>query len=110
MNFSTCIQEISKCLKSIVNNSVTEYDEEKWNERKNTIALNVTSTASINCHSKKVREPYILHAVLLVIMLLLIIYYCLMLSCKTKTCNKRWKIINFKKFVLKIVRVIISMT
>ena len=30
-------------------------------------------TASINCHSKKVRESYILHTVLLVIILLLII-------------------------------------
>ena len=33
---------------------------------------NVTSTASINCRSKKVRDYYILHTVLLVIMLILI--------------------------------------
>ena len=39
----------------------------------NTIAANVTSTALINCHSKKVRDCYILHTVLLVIILLLII-------------------------------------
>ena len=39
----------------------------------NTIATNVTSTASINCHSKKVRDWYILHAVLLVIILLLVV-------------------------------------
>ena len=39
----------------------------------NTIATNVTSTASINCHSIKVRESYILHTVLLAIILLLII-------------------------------------
>ena len=39
----------------------------------NAIAINVTSTTSINCHSKKVRDCYILHAVLLVIILLLII-------------------------------------
>ena len=43
---------------------------------KNTIATNVTSTASINCYSKKVRykiDCYIVHIVLLVIILLLII-------------------------------------
>ena len=42
----------------------------------NTIATNVTSTASINCHSKKVRykiDCCIVHIVLLVIILLLII-------------------------------------
>ena len=39
----------------------------------NTIATNVTSTASINCHIKKVRDCYILHMVLLVFILLLII-------------------------------------
>ena len=40
---------------------------------KKTIATNVTSTASINCHSIKVRDCYILHTVLLAIILLLII-------------------------------------
>ena len=39
----------------------------------NTIATNVTSTASVNCHSKKVKDCYILHTVLLAVMLLLII-------------------------------------
>ena len=39
----------------------------------NTIATNVTSTVSINCHSKKVRGWYILLIVLLVIILLLLI-------------------------------------
>ena len=39
----------------------------------NTIATNVTSSASINCHSKKVMDCYILHTVLLVTILLLII-------------------------------------
>ena len=39
----------------------------------NIIAVNVMNTDSINCHSKKVRDCYILHAVLLVIILLLII-------------------------------------
>ena len=42
-----------------------------------TIATNVTSTASINCHCKKIRDCYILHTVLLVIILqLIIIIFC----------------------------------
>ena len=39
----------------------------------NTIATNVLSTASINCHSKKVRDYYILRTVLSVTIILLII-------------------------------------
>ena len=39
----------------------------------NIIATNVTSTAPINFHSKKVRDCYILHTVSLVVILLLII-------------------------------------
>ena len=35
----------------------------------NTIATTVTSSASINCHSKNVKDCYILHIVLLVIIL-----------------------------------------
>ena len=42
-------------------------------KKTNTIATNVTSIASINCHSKKVTDCCILHTVLLVIILLLII-------------------------------------
>ena len=42
-------------------------------KERNTIATNVTITASINCHSKKVKDCYILHTVLLVIILLLIV-------------------------------------
>ena len=42
-------------------------------KKKNTIATNVTNTAFINCHSKKNRDCYIIHAVLLVILLLLIV-------------------------------------
>ena len=40
---------------------------------KKTIATNVTSTAAINCYSKKVRDCYNLHTILLAIILLLII-------------------------------------
>ena len=39
----------------------------------NTIATNVTSATSINCHSKKVKDCNILHTVLLTIILILII-------------------------------------
>ena len=39
----------------------------------NIIAANVTSTVSINCHTKKVRDCHILLTVLLVIILLFII-------------------------------------
>ena len=38
----------------------------------------LTSNASINCHSKKVRDCYTLHTFLLVIILLLIIINALM--------------------------------
>ena len=39
----------------------------------NNIATNVTSTVSINCHGKKVRDCYILQTVVLAIVLLLVI-------------------------------------
>ena len=60
-NPSTCICENKKYLKSIADTLAN-----------NTIATNVTSTASINFHSKKVKNCYILKTVLLVIILLLI--------------------------------------
>ena len=41
-------------------------------KKKNAIAANVASTAYINCHSKNIRDRYILHPVLLVIILLLV--------------------------------------
>ena len=87
-NPRTCICENSKYLKSIVNTSATECDAniiaidyvstKKANiitiKETKTIATNVTSIASINCHSKKeVRDGHILDTVLLTIILLLII-------------------------------------
>ena len=69
--------------------------QEKYYSKKNKKTPNVTSTAPTNCHSEKVRVCYILHTIWLVIILVLIIV---------------WKIMNFKKFVLKLVRVIISRT
>ena len=71
--------KISKYLKSIADTSVIECDElitvmDIVSAKKtNAIGTNVMSTASINCHRKKVRDCYILHSVLLVITLLLII-------------------------------------
>ena len=76
-NPSTCICENSKYLKSASDTSVTECDEiiivMNNVSTKKTIATNVMSTASVNCHSIKVRDCYILHTVLLAIILLLII-------------------------------------
>ena len=53
-------------------------------KKTNTIATNVTSTASINCHSKKVSGCYVLHTVLLAIILLLIITIICYLYAKQK--------------------------
>ena len=78
-NLSTCICENSKYLQSVIDTSVNECAEIITVmdivsvKMTNTIAINVTSTASINRHSKKVRDSYILHTVLLVIILILII-------------------------------------
>ena len=81
-NPSTCACETMKYSKSIADTSVIEYDEIisvmyiVSTKMANTIATNVTSTASVNCHSKNVRykiDCYILHTVLLAIILLLII-------------------------------------
>ena len=69
----------SKYLKSIANISVIQCDEIitvtdiESIKKTNTIALNFMSTASKNCHRKKVRDYSILHTVLLAIILLLII-------------------------------------
>ena len=69
----------SKYLRSTTDTSMTECDkiitvmDIVSTRKKNTIAANVTGTASINCHSKNVRYCYILHTVLSVNILLLII-------------------------------------
>ena len=78
-NPSTCICENRKYLKSIEDTSAIKSDEIITvadilsTKMTNTIATNGTSTASINYHSKIVRDSYILHTVLLIIILLLII-------------------------------------
>ena len=65
----------SKDLKSVTDTSVTECDEIiiVMDSSKKIIATNFKSTASINCHSIKVIDCYVLHTVLLGIILLLII-------------------------------------
>ena len=66
------ITSVTKCDEVVI---VMDFASTK---KTNTIATNVTSTASINFQSKKLRGCYILHAVLSVIMLLfvsVIIYY-----------------------------------
>ena len=73
----------------------------------NIIATNITSTALINCHNKKVRDCYILHTVLLVILLLLIIIICYYYA-KQKVIKMENN--EFKNILLRIVRVIIFMT
>ena len=61
-NLSTCISENSKYLKNVSNTSVTKCDEIRIvmdivsTKKTNTIATNVANTASINCHSKEVRD------------------------------------------------------
>ena len=85
-NPRTCICENSKYLKSVAGTSVTVCDEIVifMNiisiKRTNTIAIKMTNTTatytsspSINCRSKKVRDCYIPHTVLLVTILILII-------------------------------------
>ena len=78
-NPSTCICENSKCSKSVADTSFTKCDEIVIVmdivsiKKTETIATNVTSTASINFHHEKVRDCHIWHTVLLVIVLLLII-------------------------------------
>ena len=112
-NRSKCISENSKSLRSDADTSVTECDEviivmdNLSTKNRNTIATNVTSTASTNWHSRKIRGCYILHTVFLLIILILIIVICYQYP-KQKV--EKWKIMDFKKFLLKIVRVIISMT
>ena len=71
-NTNTCICENSKYLKGFADTSVTEFGEivivmnNLSTKNQNTIKANVTSTASINCHSKKLRDCYISHIVLLI--------------------------------------------
>ena len=75
-------------------------------KKTNTIATNVTSTASINCHSKK-RKRLLYCAYSFISDHINIHNYYFLLLFKTKRNNIKWKIMNLKRFVLKIVHVII---
>ena len=72
-NPSTCTYDNSKYLKNVVDTSVITYDEIislmdiVSTKNANTIVTNI----SINCHSEKIRDCFILHTVLLTIILLL---------------------------------------
>ena len=93
-----------------MDNVSTEKKNTIATKRKNTIETNVMSTGSINCHSRKARDCYILHTGLLVIILLSIIAIICYHYAKQKMCNIKCEIMNLKKFVLKIVRGVMSIT
>ena len=86
-------------VKIITDISVIDWDEIIFvvdivsTKKTNTIATNVTSTAWINCQSKKVRDCYILHTILSTIILLLIITVICYYYVKQKH-NMKWKIMN----------------
>ena len=113
-NASTCICENIKYVKSIADTLVTVCDEIiivmdiVSTKKRNPVATNGMSTALINYHSKKVRDCYILHTVLLVIILLLIMTIICNHYAEQKIQYKIEK--NAFKFVLKIISVIILMT
>ena len=90
----------------VMDNLSTKKTNTLATKKTNTTATNVTFTVSSNYLSKKARDCYILHTVSITIDN----YYYLLSLCKTKRYNIKWKIMIFKKFVLKIVRVIISVT
>ena len=92
---------MTKCDKIVI--AMDNYSTKKTN----TIPTNATSTTSINRHSKKSKR-YILHTVLLAIFLLLIVTIICYHYAKQKDIIQKWKVMKLQKFVLKIVRVIIS--
>ena len=55
------------------------------------------STTSINCHSKKVIDIYFLY-IFISDQISIDNYYYLLLLCKTKRYNIKWKIMNLRKF------------
>ena len=62
-------------------------------KKTSTIAANVRSTDSINCHSIKVRLLYFAHS-FINIHITIDNYYYLLSLCKRKKCNIKWKIMN----------------
>ena len=74
----------------------------------NTIATNITSTDSINCNSKKNKR--LLYQSFISDHITIDNYYYLLSLYKTKNVQCKMENNEFKKFVLKIARLIISMT
>ena len=89
-NPTACICGNSKYLKNVADTSVSQCDKNAVvmdiasTKKTNTIITNFMSTASINCHSKNVRDHIAIDN-----------YYHLLSLWKTKSCNITWKIINF---------------
>ena len=121
-NRSTCICASGKYLKSSVVDSKIVRDEIIYlmdivSANVTSISTNISITASINSDVKKVRLRYLLHIVLLVFILLFTITIICDHYAKHRSKQKsidaltiyQWKVMNFKKFVLKIVRFITSM-
>ena len=63
----TCNTSATDCNEIIIfiDNVITKKTNTITTKNTNTIAKNVTSTVSLNCHSKKVRDCFILDTVLL---------------------------------------------
>ena len=81
-------------VKIITDISVIDWDEIIFvADIVSTKKTNTTSTAWINCQSKKVRDCYILHTILSTIILLLIITVICYYYVKQKH-NMKWKIMN----------------
>ena len=93
----------SKYLKIIADTIVTQCDEiiifmDSLSTKKvNTIAANVTSTASMNWHSKKSKRLLYFAYSFISGHIAIDDYYYLMLLFKTKRYNIKWKIMKFKK-------------
>ena len=106
-NPSTCICENSMYLKGVADASVTEWDgivmDNLLTKKTYTIATNVAKTASINCHSKKIQDCYILHTVLIYFFSDFTIdnYYYLLSLCKNKNALYKMENNEFKKFRVK---------
>ena len=86
-NPSTGTCENSRFLKSVADTSLTEYDEilivmnnlsTKETITTATKKTNITSTASINCHGKKVRDCYTVLSVIILLLIITIIYLLLL--------------------------------
>ena len=103
----------SKYLKSVVDTSVTECDEivigidNLSTKRTNAVATNLTCTVSVSYYSKKSKRLLYFTYSFISNHITSDNYYYLLSLCKTKRYDIKRKMMNLKKFVLKILRVII---